>query len=436
MPAKPQVRTRLKSPLLPILVGILFGMQVIDPFQGWAILGTGLGLVWLASYLWTRSLAGGLSLTREMRFGWSQVGDHLEERFTLRNTSIFPAPWVKVWDHSDMPGYRASRVTGINPSSSSSWRTQGVCSSRGLFKLGPTSLHSSDPFGIYSITIENPATATLAVMPPVIPLPTIQISPGRRIGEASPRSGAPDQTVAAASVRPYSPGDSLRSIHWRTTARRDSPFIRIFDGTPAGDWWIILDLEQRIQTGQGFNSTIEQGVILAASLADRGLRNRRAVGLAVNAQDLVWLPPQEGSNRRWEVLRSLALVRPGNRSLDELLSRTRPTLGKRSSLVLITPNLDGDWIEALLPLVWLGAAPTVLLLDRVEPDDDIQTREARPLLQRLDQLGVRSYLITPDLLDRPEARPGQSGQWEWRVSPSGRAVAVRKPLDVQWKAVG
>ena len=436
MPAKSKVHLRLKSPLLPILVGVLIMMQVVDTYKGWVILSTGLGLVWLTSYLWARSLAYGLSLTREMRFGWSQVGDHLEERFTLHNKSALPAPWVEVRDHSDMPSYHPGRATRIDQLSNSSWRTQGVCSSRGLFTLGPTSLHSADPFGIYSVTIEDPATATLAVMPPVIPLPAIPVSQGGRAGEARPRGGAPEQTVSVSSVRPYTPGDSLHSIHWRTTARRGSPFVRIFDGTPAGDWWIFLDLEQGVQAGEGWNSTIEHGVILAASLADQGLRERRAVGLVVNSQELVWLAPQQGGNRRWEVLRSLALVKPGTRSLAELLTRTKPAIGKRSSLVLITPNQEGEWIEALLPLTWLGAVPTVLLFERAAFEGDSRREDAPPLLRHLDQLGIRSYPVTPELVDRPEARPGHAGQWEWRVSPRGRAVAVRKPEEAPWKALG
>jgi uncharacterized protein (DUF58 family) len=436
MSVKPKVHLQLKSPLLPILVGVLILMQVIDAYKGWIILGTGLGLLWVACYLWARSLADGLSLTREMRFGWSQVGDHLEERFTLRNKSPFPAPWVEVRDHSDMPGYRPGRATGIDPLTSSSWRTHGICSSRGLFTLGPTSLHSGDPFGLYSIRIDDLATATLAVMPPVIPLPAIQVSPGGRSGEARPRSGAPEQTVAASNVRPYTPGDSLRSIHWRTTARRDSPFVRIFDGTPAGDWWIFLDLEQRVQAGEGWKSTVEHGVILTASLADQGLRERRAVGLVANARELVWLAPQQGSNRRWEVLRCLALVQPGSRSLAELLARTKPDIGKRSSLVMITPNLEGDWIETLLPLIWLGVVPTILLLDRAAFEGHSRWEDARPLLRQLDQLGIHHYRVTPELLDRPEARPGRAGHWEWRVSPRGRAVPVRKPEDTSWKVLG
>lgn len=436
MPAKPNTSLRLKSPLFPVLFGVTLLMQVIDPYPGWVILATGLGLTWVACYVWMSSLAYGLSLQREMRFGWSQVGDRLEERFSLRNNSPLPALWVEIRDSSTMPGYQPSRAIGTAALSSISWHTEGVCGRRGLFTLGPTLLRSGDPFGIYEIQIKDPATATLVVMPPVIPLPDIRVSPGGRVGEARPRSGAPEQTVAVSSVRPYLPGDSLRSIHWRTTARRDSPFVRIFDGTPSGDWWIFLDLEQRIQAGQGDDSTVEHGVILAASLAERGLADRRAVGLVVNAQELVWLPPQEGSSRRWEVLRALALVEPTARPLAELLRKTKPAIGRRSSLILITPNTDADWIETLLPLMWLGAVPTVLLLDRSSWDESQPQGAVKRLMSSLNELNVRCFPITRDLLDRPEARPGREGQWEWRTSPFGRAVAVRKPAELPWKGLG
>ena len=51
------------------------------------------GVVWLASFAWARSLARSLRLIREMRFGWAQVGDQLEERFTLINHGVYPAIW-------------------------------------------------------------------------------------------------------------------------------------------------------------------------------------------------------------------------------------------------------------------------------------------------------------------------------------------------------
>ncbi|MBK9210615.1 MAG: DUF11 domain-containing protein [Anaerolineales bacterium] len=51
-----------------------------------------------------------LRLTREVRFTWAQVGDKLEEQFTLTNNGSVPATWVEVVDHSTLPDYSAARA--------------------------------------------------------------------------------------------------------------------------------------------------------------------------------------------------------------------------------------------------------------------------------------------------------------------------------------
>lgn len=425
-----KITIRLKTRVLPALVGILLAVQIIAPNDGWMILLVGLGAAWLGSYLWVRALARHLRIRREMRFGWAQVGDRLEERFTLSDSSWLPALWVEVADHSNMPDYQVGRVTAVGGSSENRWLTQSVCQRRGVYSLGPTSLRSGDPFGIYSLEIHDPRQVNLMVTPPVVPLPTIEVAPGGRSGEGRPKPDAPERTVSAATVREYAPGDSLRWVHWRTTARKGRYFVRLFEGTPAGDWWIVLDLDQSVQVGSDQDSTLEHAIILAASLADRGLRMRRAVGLAANGSQLSWVPPRQGSGQRWEILRSLALVTPGKRSLSDLLARMKPAFGRQASLLIITPNVREDWTESLLSLIWTGAVPTVLLLDPLSYGSD---ENPAGMVSALHQMGIAHNLIPRQLLERPEARPGQTGVWEWRISPTGRAIPVRKPQDFSWK---
>jgi uncharacterized protein (DUF58 family) len=423
---------RLRTRLIPFVVGFLAIALLLDPYRGWAFLLIGFGGAWLIGYLWVRSLANQLMLKREMRFGWAQVGDRLEERFTLDNRSWLPALWVEIQDRSTLPDYQASRVTGVSGLSTSRWHTAGICTRRGLYTHGPTSLLTGDPLGLYTLEIRDPSTATLLVLPPVLPLPTIEIALGGRLGEGRPRPNAPEPTVSSYGTRAYSPGDSLRWIHWRTTARRDDLYVRLFDNLPSSDWWIILDMDQAVQAGEGETSTDELGVILAASLADRGVRLRHSVGLVANGQELIWLPPLEGEERRWEILRALALLNRGDRPLGTMLSRIRPALRQRISLILITPSLDPGWLEALLPLTWRGAVPTVLLLD---PSTFGSDGDPLPMMAALSRFGIPHYRIPRDLLDRPEAQPGTEGRWEWRVTPMGRAVPIRRPRDLEWKVL-
>jgi uncharacterized protein (DUF58 family) len=421
---------KLNSQLVPIIVGLLVIMQLAFPYRGWMILLVSLGGLWLVSYLWAKSLARNLRLTREMRFGWAHVGDQLEERFTLTNRGLIPALWVEIIDHTTMPDYNASRVTGIEGKSQNRWHTHGLCTRRGVFTLGPTTLTTSDPFGLYTVSLHQPDASTLTVTPPIVPLPVIEVAPGGRAGEGRSRANPFEKTVSSIGIRKYIPGDSLNQIHWPTSARQGELYVRQFDSTPAGDWWIFLDLDEHTQVGQGFNSTEEHSIILAASLADRGLKMGKAVGLVSHGESLVWLPPDNSDNQRHQIMRALAQIVPGSISLTSLLTQARPDQLRAASLILITANTSGDWLTGLLPLRQRGAIPTILLLDPTTFDGPVGTGAVEPTLV---ELGISHTIITRDVLDRPEARPGRAGQWEWQISPSGRAIPVRKPPEMSWR---
>lgn len=428
----PKNRWQLNTKLLPAIFGVVLILQVISPYRGWEVLLVGLGGAWGLSTLWVWYLARNLRIKREMRFGWAQVGDRMVERFTLINESRFPAPWVEIRDHSTLPDYDASRGTGISDRNFIRWHKEATCTRRGLFYLGPLELRAGDPFGIYSVTIPYPHKMPLLVLPPIVLLPTIDIAPGGRTGSGPLRSNPLDRTVSASSVREYTPGDSKRWIHWKTTARRDELFVRTFDGTPSGDWWILLDMNRDVQVGEGENSTQELGVILAASLADRGIRAQRSVGLMAHGEELQWLPPRSGEGQRWEILRSLALVTLGSRPISELLHRVQGTLGQRTSVIVITPSTDPAWVEDLVQLKRRGAVPTVILLDPATFGGRRKTQEMETLFT---QMGIAHQTITRDLLDQPEARPGKKGNWEWRVLGTGKAIPVRRTAKARWQQV-
>lgn len=123
-------RLRLSAPLLPVLALAALVMQILDPSRIWTIFLIGLGGLLGIAYAWARSLRRGLSIRREMRYGWAQVGDTLEERFCLHNSGWFPATWVEIEDQSTLPGYNATRATGADADSTNQWLTEGICAGR------------------------------------------------------------------------------------------------------------------------------------------------------------------------------------------------------------------------------------------------------------------------------------------------------------------
>jgi len=437
---QPVWQIRLNAPLLLAIIVLLAGLRMAGPFRAASIGLIVLGGALATGYVWVRSLVATLRLKREMRFGWARVGDRIEERFELANLGPIPALWVEVVDRSSMPGYEIDRVVALGGDETARWRSEGQCRQRGVFTLGPTVLRTGDPLGIFTAELTYRTSVPFVVTPPVVSLPSIQVAPGGRVGEGRPRINAPERTVNAAAVRAYEPGDSPRWIHWRTSARRDSLYVRRFDTVSAGDWWVLLDVNAAVQAGEGLDATDEHAVVLGASLADRGLQWGKQVGLAARGEDLTWLPPRAGEGRRWDILRALALLRRGEVPLARLLAECGRSLGRRSSLIVITPDATGAWIEPLLSLARRDIVPTVLLLDAAtygsgrDGAGTTQVSTSRTAAT-LSGLGIAHQIIESDFLARSELAPGTQGHWEWRVLGTGHAVPVQQPADTAWKAL-
>jgi uncharacterized protein (DUF58 family) len=429
-----RAKITLRSPAWPLLTGLVFLLQLLRPDRVWTVLLVGLGGAWLFAALWAKSLRRSIHLDREVRFGWAQVGDRLQERFTLVNTGWAPALWAEIQDHSNMQDYSASRVTSIGFYAGMQWGTEGNCTRRGLYMLGPTDLRTGDPYGVYQVTFHIPDTAVLMVLPPVVSLPSIEVAPGGRVGEGKrPRREAIETTVSSDGVREYLPGEALKAVHWPTSARREALYVHQFEHAPASDWWITLDLNSLAQIGEGFDSTEEHGIILAASLADRGLRQGKSVGLAACGKELIWLPPQRSAAHRMDILRALATASRGERSLEDLLASQKGELRRGASLVVITADMTAGWITQLIQLASSGVTPTVLLLDPASFGGETPASSA---IRLLADNGIQYILIARDLLNQAARAPGEQGKWEWRSVGPGKAVPVRRPADMRWRPLG
>lgn len=420
---------RLNAKIFPVIALGAFIMQIVDPSRVWIILLIGVGGTWLICWWWACGLQRSLVFEREMRYGWAQVGDKLEERFTLTNSFMLPATWVTLNDHSTLPDHHASVATGVDGSSASQWKVTTQCTRRGVYTLGGTSLETGDPFGIYTLISEDPTSSTLAVMPPVVSLPGFHILSSGWSGEGKSNPRSFEETINASHTREMTPNDPMRWIHWKSTARHNKFFVRQFEGTPAGDWWILLDLDTKTLLGTGWDSTEEHGVILAASLAAQGLKEEHPVGLTINGNGPSWTVPRRNDYQQRALLKSLAVAAPSEMGLHDYLHRIGPSLGSHSSLLIVTANVDAEWTESLLPLMWRGILPTVFLLDPVSFGG---TAGAKPISDSLQMMGIPCHVIPREMLDKRQIRPGQEGEWEWRVSGTGRAVPVKIPL-ADWR---
>ena len=353
---------RTRWPLYAIGLHLL--LLFLFPARVWAAtLLVLVGLLALA-YVWAHSLLQGLTWQRQVRQSIMVVGDRVVESFEVENASAFPLLWAEIRDQSDVPGYTASRVEAVDGHGHKRWETQGTCERRGVFHLGPWDVISSDPFGIFCIRWTFPVERTVLVYPRIVRLPDITLPRGYMRGQAREWRPSPVEDIAAAGVRPYLPGAPLRRIHWPSSARRGTLFSRLFDMEPSGDLWLVLDLDARVQAGEGITSTEEYVVVLAASLAAKMLAQGRAVGLACSGEHVALVPPRGGSGHLWELLGHLARAHSApDIPLHDFLARVTTMAARGCTLVVFTPSTSPDWLSPLVTAQSRGMAASVVWLD-------------------------------------------------------------------------
>jgi uncharacterized protein (DUF58 family) len=332
----------LNVQLLPGWVGILVVLYALTGYRGWLVFLIGTGGAWFLAAIWIYALKRGLSIERKLHLAWASVGDSVPEQLKVTNKSWFPALWLEIQDASTTLETPIRLVSDVDPGFTRTRYPNHLFKRRGVYSLGPTRLRTSDPFGIYTLTIHDLRSNTILITPPRLPLSQLRITPGGWAGDQRRQRGIINWDISEAGIRDYVPGDSLRRIHWHASAHHDTLIVRQLEAATSGDWWIFVDLDTSVQAGIGQNSTVELCVVLAASLAMRGLRERRRVGLALAGPELVWLEPHSNPAQRWRILQALAMAEAGKWPLAELLAVGRPT--QTATLIVITPTTDPAWV--------------------------------------------------------------------------------------------
>lgn len=382
------------------------------------------------SLFWAWTGSHWLVLRRQMRARRAQVGRSLEERLFVRNLGPFPKIWLEIRDHSDLPGHRASfAVSNLLPRSESMWHVYTTCQERGRFTIGPVTLSSGDPFGLFCLKRHLPETISLVVYPAVVDLRVFPLPLGQSLGGDALRRRTHYVTTNAAGVRDYAPGDGFNRIHWPSTARRDRLIVKEFELDPVPDVWIVLDMARAVHYDAGVHewreqilamdrwvpwarrpqlslppSTEEYAVTVAASIAQYFLRNNRALGIVACGHQREVLQPDRGTGQLTRIMETLAVLRArGQLTLHEVLATEAVSFARGTTLIIVTPSTDSRWILTSRHLNRTGLQVVAALIDPLSFGGQDSMAETSGQLS-LD--GIPSYVIRKDdVIEEVLSRP-------------------------------
>ena len=419
----------------PVWLILCFGLLILYVFIPQKVIV--MALVTLAGiaalcWFWVMQMAAHLHAQRKLRFAAHQVGDELEENITVWNTSLLPGLWVRVDDYGDFPHYSIRSVRWVGGNTTSAWRHRQICMQRGIFQLGPWALVTSDPLGIFMVERRYEHGQQMIVYPPLASLREELLPYGRQQGDLRPlNQPTMAESILSTHARAYIPGDPLKRIHWRTTAKRNSPYVKVFDPEAVSRIWIIPDLNPAVHCGSGLESTEETMILLITALAAQLLDRKREVGLFADAVPRQIVMPQRGKAHFWAFLRALAPLHTNQPySLSESLSQASALISSRDLVIAITPSQDRAWLQRLAQLTHSrqGSEAWAYLLDT-------QSFGGQPVPDGLQayaaSLGVYTRMIHQQDIQTRLGALGGIRRWEFITTGTGKVVLRNAPRQAQ-----
>lgn len=268
----------------------------------------------------------------------------------------------------------------------------------GAHVLGPVHARARDPLALLGWEWTAPDTRELRVYPReqalrrVLKARETQLYAGN---EVSRHKGA---GIEFADVRRWAPGDAVRRVNWRATARRGELWVN--ESHPERNTDVILFVDSFAEARRGDEGTLDLAVHATAALADAYVRRRDRVGLIGFGGILRWLVPGTGLVQLYRIVDALLdteIVLSYYWQQIEVIPRR--TLPPSALMIALSPLLDRRSVGALLDLRARGFDLAVVDVSPVpftdRPADrldavayDIWTLRRDALRHRLQAAGV------------------------------------------------
>ena len=274
--------------LLAVLALCFFGAAT-NTMAGWLYVLSGLifALLAIAAVIPVRSLRQ-LVLER-LPIEPVSAGQDLTVVLAVKNRSKTPKTLLQLWDilPDSLGKPQGTAIEQISANDQHDWAYYLPTQRRGIYHWQTVQLRTGTPLGLFWCRRQKTVPAKAIVYPQVLSL--LQCPLVDAIGqEESPKLQSDRRYLASTegitkTLRPYRYGDSMRLIHWRTSARFDDFRVRELEIVTGGqDVMICLD------SGAIWDSeTFEQAVIAAASLYFYALRSQLNVKLWTTQNGIV-----------------------------------------------------------------------------------------------------------------------------------------------------
>jgi uncharacterized protein (DUF58 family) len=346
-----------------------FGSRALYP------VATGLVLTVALAVVWVRLSSRPPHVSRYGAARDVVEGDDVFVELLIETTSTVPPPTLVAHERAGRLGERRIELlrNGLG-----AYRAvyELYAVPRGRYPFEEVRLTIEDPFALARTEIVQGEPQALVVYPRLVDLERLFSEGGAHAQEGRRLLLQRPTGFELHSVREYVHGESLRMVHWRSTARRGQLMVKELEDAPRDEVAVLLDGDASAVVGDSF----EVAVRVAGSILQAHHRRNRRCALVVNSAARESQPiATEGHWRR--ALELLAATEPTAQTPAFALLQADGGVAARSlELVVVTSRVDIHLVDRLVQRA-LSRRGVSLVYVETSP-------EPQPQLLRLQTVGI------------------------------------------------
>jgi uncharacterized protein (DUF58 family) len=199
------------------------------------------------------------------------------------------------------------------------------------------------------------------------------------------------------SVREYEQGESLRRVHWPSTAKRSQLMVKELEDSPRDETAVLLDADAAAVVGEPPESSFELAVRAAGSiLRSHASRGRRAA-LLVNSSRPTYQRVHSFDGDWHRALEILAAVEPdGHSPVANLLADEAGAAARAVELTVVTSAVSQRLVERLAHRALANHGASLVFVEPASfagsPPAPLRPETSAQLL-RLERAGVPTVIL-------------------------------------------
>jgi uncharacterized protein (DUF58 family) len=254
---------------------------------------------------------------------------------------------------------------------------------RGRYAFEDVRVEIADPFELEPVAVALPAPGALLVYPRLVRLDRLFSESGSRSHDGRRMLLRRHSGFELHGVREYEQGESLRRVHWRSTARRGQLMVKELEDAPRDEIAVLLDADRASVVGESFDVQVRA----AGSILETYVRQGRRAVLVVNSErrDVQQVHSAAADWRR--ALELLAGVEAtGESALARLLAEEGSPAARALELAVVTARLEPALTDRLAQRALARRKVSLVYVDPTSFNGG--ARRPEPLLLKLSAAGV------------------------------------------------